>query len=392
MDAGSCPECGKDVVAAQLRRRRPRPRLRRFFRGLVLVAVVLSVGFGLHAGYRYLNWPPWMSTPLLIVMAGSEESRATIELRKRMLAHRLSAQELSSFIKDRSGLRLELRQPYPAGVDIPAVLHCSLRFPLDSFSMPWRYALDGVFVSVDDQIETHVARAYPGWLLPYSSKLSIPIDLPPVAARRHHVRVRINMTIFEDVRSAPWGGGGMITPFLPKPDEFTRSVLSWTMAAETDVDLDDKPLDEFARPVWSAELQEKFTKSISAGKAAGSDIRNTLLLDSERLPEPVVGTVWARVAGRDTFHRVYELLTDRLSGGIRQVVFLSGIPGIEAATHVDVRIVSNDREAAEQAVKAGLDRYFAGVIEILNVPIEKEGRFATFDERVATFGRPVDEP
>lgn len=138
---------------------------------------------------------------------------------------------------------------------------------------------------------------------------------------------------------------------------FTRSV---------NLLIEQGPVSDFARPIWTEKLAGQVTSLVRA-RALGVSGEHVSMLSvtCDSLPVSLAGDVSVRPTGFDEYQRVQSRLVFP-SGSPNVLVFwrteLGGVDGVQS---LDVIFVPN----AKLALDSGLTGYFAGVVEWTAVPI-----------------------
>jgi hypothetical protein len=352
MDPGRCPECGTDVPPNRLARS-PYAYKRYKEKLTVLAAVVIIVAF-LYAFRDGL--PGLLPTSLLYPLYGDGRTSAACELWWRYEKGSLSASQkvrlLDLAIEWPEQLYVE--SPYPSGASLEAETVVDFHVRLGT-AVPvgridegaWELRVDGALLlaSPPDSVET-MARSLGidtngwgmGWLI------------PPLQTGEHEIAVRQEFHLVS----------------LEGTSE--KRVHTWNVSAFGVVTVQDPPIDELYVPILDEGAMRQVERAfqLSPEYELNDPRRPALGFRFEAPPVRITSSAWARVTGDDVFYPVVEYVSVSPGESKRGIIRLHKLPGIESATHVDVRLTPFPMGAD---IIPKNRRYYGRIIERLAIPL-----------------------
>ena len=351
IDPGRCPECGEIVTPFRLARESPNLRRRRNRRRLaVLLVAAVLFGSGYYVWHR-VNWIAFTPTSLLLTFQGDAYSRSAIELFRRYNAGELTADQARRMFDQAVGPpSLVLRPSVPANAEFLGCLRPDFNIPgggsygqgWDVLKVDWAVAVDGHVVAQHEG---------PGWSgFSTGNDLGIGQRIPPLEPGVHEITCSYTLILM------PSKQVGRRNP---------KVLHTWRLTASATISVEDRPAEEFVTAVSSPELSATIRKNLhfpsswSMFNAAGG-----VPYDYKDLPVAVIGDVWARPSGEGSYQRIGEFHAQSVLG-MGEFIELHNLQGARGVTHLDIRIVPG----AKLALRLGVDRYFADIIEVDHVPV-----------------------
>jgi len=327
---------------------------------MVVISLSLAVlAVGGYYAYRMVNWHRLMPTGLLLSLQGDEKDPATTELLRRHQAGQLSiAHTKGMFAQAMEVVPLTVMTPFPARVESRISLMHRIRLPGTMPGYQWWMRRDAWAIAVDGHVVSSSAQTGPEAY--QTSRLASPaglsLTLPGLEPGTHEVRVEQTLTLTTQAGSA----GRPPTP-----------LHTWRIASAATTVIEDRPAREYVKLVLTPELTAQLEAVVQIpGNVDFSPLwRYTVpYRTSPALPVAIVGELQARPSGDGPFHRL-EILENEKGSGRARYLKLDSVPGIEGASHVDIRIVPDAPGVAEKALWLGIRQYYGGLIERFNVPV-----------------------
>ncbi len=322
----------------------------------MLALAVVGGGWWLYRHFTYEWVPTW------VALAFQSHNWASGLLSGRFQYGDLSEDQANRMFEQAFAhdAKLALKSPYPARVEMPADLRCSLALGGPKV-WSWILEVESTAVRVDGVVVSESAQHWLAGYAPFMETVSV--SIPGQAPGRHAIEV----TLLIAVRGPAFNGDAPGEPWH-----------RWTVTATGDVVTQDRPPSDFVRVRYSREL--------AAGVERGLELPTTrrnrptgpaeIPYSFEELPIDVVGEVWARPSGDGDYLRVIEFFAFARRPGIMGerregsgVIRLDKLPGIEHVSSVDICIFTDTQEVAGLALQLGVTEYFGGCIERLNIPV-----------------------
>ncbi len=175
-------------------------------------------------------------------------------------------------------------------------------------------------------------------------------SVPPLPAGRHRIGVRQEFHLVS----------------LEGTSE--KRIHTWNVSASGIVTIQDPPIDELYMPVLDEDVMRQVELAFNVSfEGEPNDPRTcALACRFQAPPVRIASSLWARVTGDDVFYPVLSYVSVRPGESKRWIIRLHSVPGIESATHVDVRLIPFPMGADLIAENR---RYYGGIIERLAVPL-----------------------
>lgn len=349
IDPGRCPECGKLVSAKTLLRIPPRKRFRR--RAITLAIVILAAAL-LGGADRLVSsgaWRRYVPTAVLLWLQDDGYRSNFAELARRYQAGKLTSAQVQQLfggiLEPRANF--ELIDPHPAHVPIRVKFDIAFA----DLALARRLRASGLpRIWVDDRpIDARTApppNSRNAWNPPRPIQTWGEIAvLPGLPAGRHTLVFTQDLL---DLTSAP------LT---------TAATPIWTLHVSQSITVVDQPASAFAKAASRDEAGtirgEIQLKPDPPQTDRDGPIGRVIPLRFANIPAPIIGTLEVRLDTERTFRFVKHIVYDG-ARQFRDSIDLSGMPGISAARHVDVRIRPG---SPELAVEYGMRTYYGQVIE-----------------------------
>lgn len=349
MNGGKCHECGRTTASEHIHEE-SRPVRRKKVRRWVLIALAIQalivVGIVLHH-YRFVDWSRWMPDSILARMREYEGDRWENEIVRRLKNDNLSDSAKQDYLIDKVlPFGFVPIKTCPAGA--PILLRIEER-PFGSSEMrfngftDWELIVDGEVVA--DSIAVDSAQ------LPRHRDCHFEFWCPQLTPGSHTVRLKGNARVCI---------GG--SPGFSAPDVVTdvKHTLETTIEVEG-------PWLERVRVVSDDEMMSAVAGDFRAVAMTGEELGSQILVNIEagKSCPPMAGVVLVRPSGGVGF----GLLGRADFVNKRGAEFdITDIPGMEEATHIDVRVNPDPG----YAMSCGADEVFGGFVEWTAVPIHRD--------------------
>lgn len=358
MSGGKCPECGRTTSSERIHEE-SRPASRKKVRRWVLIALAMQtlivVGIVLHH-YRFVEWSRWMPDSFLARMREFEGDRWENEIVRRLKNDNLSASVKQDYLIEKVlPLGFAPLKICPAGA--PILLRIENR-PVKSSEMyftgftDWELIVDGEVIA--DSIAVDSAQ------VPRHRDYHFEFWCPQLTPGSHTVRLKGNAMVCI---------GG--SPGFSAPDVVTEV----THTLETTIGVEG-PWIERVRVVSDDGMMAAVAGDFRAAAMTGDELGSQIVVDivaGESCP-PMAGVVLVRPSGGVGF----GLLGRADFVNRRDAAFdMTNIPGMEEATHIDVRVNPDPG----YAMSCGADEVFGGFVEWTAVPIHREVPWSEFRSR-----------
>ncbi len=333
IDPGICQECGLEVTAQTLRRR----PLRKVAWGKAVVAVLVVTS--MYIAYHQTDWIQYIPTNVLLWAQGDLNSRTVNELGRRFSRNMLTDAETSRFVDNAVWISPELviRDPHPAGETIRIGLTFSIQ-------LPGRYCRAQV-VQGDSTLNNAAVRVSRGSIRGGTGEHTDEFRIS--AQRPGEYRLELGCTLLVYPTGGAWNSGW--TREFVSSGDFT--VVSGRLMEHVDAVIGDDAIEHVRNGIHFA------AKGVQFGVWISEDVPT------------IAGRAYFRFAPEEDWSVMYVGQDDGVfSPGFNNVHRFSSSLAV-IGDRVDFKIVGD----ANVAFDAGLPEYFAGVIEWLDVPVERTG-------------------
>ncbi|MFQ5804906.1 MAG: zinc ribbon domain-containing protein [Phycisphaerae bacterium] len=353
MNPGRCPECGTNVPPNRLAK--SAHAYKRYKEKIAALVILILVGAAIYA-YRNVL-PAVLPTSLLYYFYSDGQNAAARELLRRYDEGGLSATQqtrLFDLIVDWAA-NLHISAPYPSGsshsahsmlsINLPSGVplpKCSLRYG------PWEVCVDGklALASPPERLESGVEHL--GW-----GGVGLAWEIPALCAGRHEISVKQEVFL------------------ISQDDPDAAPLHTWTITASGIAVIEDPPIQGLYEPVLDEGVRQQVEKAVEIWPVADpcdAEI-HSLNYRCGEIPVLFSSRVWARVTGRGDFHPISFTLLVRPGDGRRGEIPLDELPGIQSATHVDIRLIPCPFMAD---YSSEYQRYFGRTIERLGIPLRAQ--------------------
>ncbi len=366
MNPGRCPECGADVAAEKL----PRRRVREYYehKGKIAAIVLIPLCFlGARYAYYNLDWCGLLGEKWLLRLQARGVAPADAELKRRYRAGTLG-QEWKTKLFDR-GMRASVagKPRYPSGVQY--FVHVYVDSSLAELLPNCRFYLRHHTILIDGRELSEHAETR---------------DVASDEARRGHWIV--GSDAFEPGEHE-FGVRGVVT--ISSADRLdmidTLAVHTGPFNASTRVLVEDRPVEEFVNPIDEARSGRKLDNYLFLTGGYPLDDFNSPANTPERFPwmylrslaisytsggaAPIAGNIFIRPSDEGDFEKIGYIF---LKPGSRTRYW--ALPQSERygdARRIDVRI-EPDPILALQSTSPSDNRYFGAVIERRGVEVKQD--------------------
>jgi len=346
IDPGVCPECGKAIVADELDRLPHQVTRRRMIKRTVAVLVILSLAAGGWYVYARCNWIAWVPTRALLGFQGDEDSRTSVELRRRLAAGWLSSDQVATYLENALTPRSKLivRSPHPDDMPIKVVAYMNcIQLPSGTSVSPGDWVLEVDGRPTGGLGEGCIVNLGAAW---------IEYRLPPMPPGTHKLKMTIAV--------GDWSSG-------KAPSRLA------TITLQGRVTVDKSQLTDHVKLSWSGDLAERVRGSVAAVscryRTDTGAVESGVYLRLFAVPAPLAFKIKVRPHGRGQYRETRNPDVAMWSS--------PGAPGpcthsieIPAGTdRVDIRLVPDPK----QVFYLGFNECVNAVIEWHGVPVLQAG-------------------